>query len=76
MYEGNKIALEDIRNNTICVKTLAGIRQMKYKDDINSNLVYINNMPINNQRIFLIHQSEYCRYIDLNINAKLSLNEI
>lgn len=35
MYKGDLIALEEIKNNTICVKENNGIRQMKYFDDIN-----------------------------------------
>ena len=73
MYKGNKIALEDLRNNTICVKTLDGIRTMQHSDDIYLDLVYVNNISTCDQKKFLIHKGEYCRYIDATDYAKLVL---
>jgi hypothetical protein len=40
---------EDIRNNSICVASneYTYIRNMKYRDDINKDLVFVSNCPIN-----------------------------
>jgi len=77
MYKGDLIALQNIHNNTICVKTNDGIRNMFHSGDINDNLVYVSNIPTIDMcdSNFIINSGEYCRYIDIVVLPKKDLNK-
>jgi hypothetical protein len=73
MYKGDKTALEDIDNCSICVVTESGIRKMKFDDDIVSNLVYVNNVSLTyDGKSFVIKKGEYIRYIPIAIVEKMN----
>lgn len=74
MYKCDLLALEDIKNNTICVKTELGIRSFKYEDDINRELVYVNNCVKKDSTI--IKAGDMCRYIDILVIPKCDFNSI
>ena len=52
MYFGDKIALENLYNNSICVRTDSGIRMLKNMSDLQvENLVYVNNLDKSENQI-------------------------
>lgn len=62
---------EDIQNNSICVISSgsAYIRNMKYRDDINKDLVFVSNCPVNSDESdnFVIKAGTMCRVKKLDI---------
>jgi hypothetical protein len=64
-------AMEDIKNNSICVALngYESIRNMKYKDDINKNLVFVSNCPIESDEDdnIAIKEGTICRVKKLDI---------
>ena len=76
MYKGDLMALEDINNNSICVKTSKGIMNMKRENDINEVLVYVRNISPDDCEEFIIKAGQLCRYIDIVIMPKMNLNSI
>lgn len=67
------VSLEDIPNNTICVKTTSGIRNMKFEEDIEANLVWVCQVfPVNEEIRFsnmnrTISKGTYIRYLDIHV---------
>lgn len=46
MYFGDKIALEELKNHSICVRTDKGIRNIDSEQDaLVENLVFVSNIP-------------------------------
>ena len=44
------IALEDLKNNSVCVRTSSGIREIEDFDDIRmENMVFVNNISATNE---------------------------
>lgn len=76
MWYGELAALEDLQNYTICVKEKDGIRNMKFKTDIDlENLVYVKQCESIYQSN-LIKQGEYVLYCNIVINKKDIFHDI
>jgi len=66
------IASEDIKNNTICVIDDNKIRNMHCRNDINSNLVYVDNIYYGSEDTVCV--GKYVRYLPINVIPKLVLS--
>lgn len=68
MYFGDKLALEDLKNCSVCVSTDAGIRRIRSeKDLILKNIVYVENiLPTNCEHLsessYVISEGDMVRY--------------
>lgn len=64
-------AWEDIKNNSICVlsEQYRYVRNMKYRDDINKDLVFVSNCPINSDESdnAIIKAGTMCRVKKIDI---------
>ncbi len=66
MYFADKVALESLYNNSICVRTDAGIRMMKNATDLQAeNLVYIDNIGKGENQI--ITRDTMVRYTPVSV---------
>ena len=69
MYFADKVALESLYNNSICVRTDAGIRMMKNTTDLQTeNLVYIENIDKGCNAI--IERDTMVRYMPVAVIAR------
>ena len=59
MFCGDKIALANIRNNSVCLLTQEGIANTK---DEEGCLVYVSNVPKVNEDKIWINKGEMVRY--------------
>lgn len=67
------ITIEDIRNHSICVKTKSGIRNMKFQEDIECDLVWVNNIipeSMLSNRTYTIKEGVYVRYTDVYVSPR------
>lgn len=63
MYLSDKVALQDLRNHSICVKTDEGIRNIDTEYDvITGSLVYIDNISELSVPLITISKGEMVRY--------------
>ena len=64
MYFGDKVALENLRNHSVCVKVDNGIRNITSEYDIiTGSLVYIDNLPeLDNPPLGIIDKGRMVRY--------------
>lgn len=64
----NDIALEDIENYSVCVRTDAGIRKIKdYRDIELGNLVFVHNVSMEDEELKVVHKDIYCRCSAINV---------
>jgi len=65
---------ENILNNTICVKTKAGIRSMRFREDIEADLVWIDQVVPEELKcesgICAIMRGQYARYVDIYVSPR------
>lgn len=65
MYYGNKVALENLNNNSVCVSDRDGIRNIRDEYDlVNSNLVFVCNIVPEGilPNYFFIQEGDMVRY--------------
>ena len=65
------VALENILNNSVCVKTDIGIRNVKdYRDMEISNIVFVHTVSFDDEELITIPQGVHCRYSPINVNFR------
>ena len=63
MYFGDKVALDNLQNRSICVRTDNGIRNINNEQDIIvENLVYVENVDTVESEIITIQKGTMVRY--------------
>ena len=68
-------ALEDLQNNTICIKQKDGIVNMgKDFTDIEKNLVYVQNIIPEDSIKNVVKKGEFCRYLDIVAVPKIKVS--
>lgn len=74
-YKSERIQ-EPVKNYTICVKTKAGTRPMKFDEDIEEDLVQINHIaPFGVSDIgFNISEGEQVRYVEVLVTPKFNFS--
>jgi hypothetical protein len=74
-YKSERV-YEPVKNYTICVKIKAGIRPMKFDEDIEEDLVYINHIaPFGVSDIgFIISEGEQVRYVEVLVTPKFNFS--
>ena len=64
----SNVALEDLKNNSVCVKTSSGIREIKDFDDIRmENMVFVNNIAPTNEDLMILPKGSLCRCLPINV---------
>ena len=64
----SNVALEDLKNNSVCVKTSSGIREIKDFDDIRmENMVFVNNISATNEDLTILPKGSLCRCLPINV---------
>ena len=64
----SNVALEDLKNNSICVKTSSGIREIKDFDDIRmENMVFVSNIPLTDEDLMIVPKGSFCRCLPINV---------
>ena len=62
------VALEDLKNNSVCVRTSSGIREIKDFDDIRmENMVFVNNISATNEDLTILPKGSLCRCLPINV---------
>lgn len=68
MYLGDKVALEELKNNSICILTSDGIRNIVDEYDLMSEpTVYVQNIMPHGSDRFVVNKGEMVRYKKINI---------
>lgn len=68
------ITSEDINNYSICVIENGKVRSMSKFDDIDKQLVYVDNVPLDNMELtkVKIEKGKYVRYILIDVINKFT----
>ena len=67
----SNVALEDLKNNSVCVRTSFGIREIKDFDDIRmENMVFVNNISATNEDLTILPKGSLCRCLPINVCVK------
>jgi hypothetical protein len=66
-YQGDLVALEDLKNNSICIKTNDGIRNIINGEDLNNLTVYVSNVVPLNDELKIIKKGKMVRYKNVKI---------
>ena len=67
----SEIALEDLKNKSICVKTDKGIRNINSEIDLRiNNTVYVSNLSPENEEVDIIKEGVQARFTPVNIIFK------
>ena len=65
------VALEDLKNNSVCVRTSFGIREIEDFDDIRmENMVFVNNISATNEDLTILPKGSLCRCLPINVCVK------
>lgn len=73
VYYRNAVALENIPNNTICVKNSYGIRNMCFYEDIEKDLVWVNQCEHDcGSKVFVIPKGVQIRYCNIHVSPAMN----
>ena len=61
-YKGDLPALENLSNNSICIKEHNGIRKTNSEDDLYGDLVFVSNLSPVEYDIYVINAGQMVRY--------------
>ena len=62
------VALEDLKNNSVCVRTSSGIREIEDFDDIRmENMVFVSNINTINEDLTILPKGSLCRCLPINV---------
>ena len=62
------VALEDLKNNSVCVRTSSGIRKIEDFDDIRmENMVFVSNINAINEDLTILPKGSLCRCLPINV---------
>ena len=78
-YLGDKKALEQIKNCSICINSSEGIRNIKnYRDTWEGDLVYVENIPLYGESVnnHIIRMGEMVRYRPIKTGINNGNNKI
>ena len=62
------VALEDLKNNSVCIRTGSGVREIEDFDDIcMGNMVFVNNIALTNEDLTILPKGSLCRCLPINV---------